>query len=163
MTFRCFRIGIVLLVSVACAPVAQDGFRDPDAPLSATSRFDARAFAGTWRVAASFHPEVTRALTVTFDPETNRMDLTTATPSDFAGTYREGRPGELIPVSRGRETLVVMWVDEDFETAAIGTPSGRFGVLLDRDGLVPEDRFDAARDVFEFNGWETEALKRTGS
>jgi apolipoprotein D and lipocalin family protein len=163
MTLRRFWVGVAVLASVSCAPATDDRFRDPDAPLSATSRFDAAAFAGTWRLVASFQPEAASFITATYDPDTAQTRLTTAAPSDFAGAYREGRPGELVPVSRGRETLVVMWVDEDFETAAIGTPSGRFGALLDRDGVVPEDRFDAARDVFEFNGWKTETLRRTGS
>ena len=103
------------------------------------------------------------SIAVTYAPDSKRLHLTSAAPSGIDGAYREARPGELLPLSPGREPLVVMWVDEDFETAAIGTPSGRFGALLDRDGIVPEDRFDAARDVFEFNGWETEALRRTGS
>lgn len=51
----------------------------------------------------------------------------------------------------------VIWVDADYRTLAIGTPSGRFGLVLDR-GAIPVDRLNAARDIFDFNGYRTDAL-----
>ena len=51
----------------------------------------------------------------------------------------------------------VIWVDVGYRTLAIGTPSGRFGFILDR-GAIPGDRLNAAREIFDFNGYRTEAL-----
>ena len=53
-----------------------------------------------------------------------------------------------------------MWVDEDFETAVIGTASGSFGAILDRDGAIPPDRLAAARDILEFYGWNVSLMQR---
>lgn len=49
-------------------------------------------------------------------------------------------------------------VDHGYRTLAIGTPSGRFGFVLDR-GPIPADRLDAAREIFDFNGYATAALR----
>lgn len=51
----------------------------------------------------------------------------------------------------------VIWVDGGYRTLAVGTPSGRFGIVLDR-SAIPEDRLNAAREIFDFNGYRTEAL-----
>lgn len=51
----------------------------------------------------------------------------------------------------------VIWVDVGYRTLAIGTPSGRFGIILDR-GAIPADRLNAAREIFDFNGYRTETL-----
>ncbi|HLQ20007.1 MAG TPA: hypothetical protein VK146_13600 [Tabrizicola sp.] len=51
----------------------------------------------------------------------------------------------------------VIWVDVGYRTLAIGTPSGRFGILLDR-GAIPADRRDAAREIFDFNGYRAGAF-----
>ena len=57
----------------------------------------------------------------------------------------------------GAEEWWVIWVDVGYRTLAIGTPSGRFGIILDR-GAIPPDRLNAAREIFDFNGYRTEAL-----
>ncbi len=57
----------------------------------------------------------------------------------------------------GMEDWWVLWVDSGYRTLAIGTPSGAFGFVLDR-GAVPPDRFAAAREIFEFNGYRAAAL-----
>ena len=56
------------------------------------------------------------------------------------------------------QTLVIMWVDEGFRTAAIGTPSGSFGWIIDRNRNGGEDRIKAAREVLEFNGYNMARL-----
>ncbi|HOZ34653.1 MAG TPA: lipocalin family protein, partial [Tabrizicola sp.] len=52
----------------------------------------------------------------------------------------------------------ILWVDSGYRTLAIGTPSGRFGFILDRSALPP-DRLAAASEVFDFNGYTTAALR----
>jgi apolipoprotein D and lipocalin family protein len=53
----------------------------------------------------------------------------------------------------------VLWADTDLRTLAVGTPDGRFGFILERSGTLPPDRLEAARQVFDFNGYRTGLLQ----
>ena len=69
---------------------------------------------------------------------------------------RPAGPGRLaVPV---HDDWCILWVDSGYRTLAIGTPSGRFGFILDRD-ILPEDRLTAAREVFDFNGYGVTNLR----
>ncbi|MEM9578284.1 MAG: hypothetical protein AAF999_14880 [Pseudomonadota bacterium] len=161
---RAAGIGLIgaLLLS-GCAATPPGVFRDASAQMGASTRFDRDGFAGSWIVVERFGvaPGDEIAFDTSSDAGTIRLSGTGAATVD--GTYRPGVPGELIPVAPGRSPLVVMWVDEDFETAAIGTVSGSFGALIDRDGRVPPDRALAARAIFDFYGWDVSQLQRTGT
>ena len=70
--------------------------------------------------------------------------------------------GLAVPSGPGRLSVAgedwwILWVDTGYRTMAIGTPSGRFGFILDR-GAIPGDRLTAAREIFDFNGYRTSAL-----
>ncbi len=52
----------------------------------------------------------------------------------------------------------VLWVDSGYRTLAIGTPSGSFGFVLDR-GTIAPDRLQAAREIFDFNGYRAGELR----
>lgn len=145
----------------ACAPHQAESFRDPEAPIGATTRFDAQAFSGRWQLVASFDPLPAGTVEVAYASEAAQFEITSAAAPGIAGRYREGAVGELIALDPRQDGLIVMWVDEDFETAAIGTVSGRFGAVFDRDGMLPADRSAAVREIFDFYGWDADALKRT--
>ncbi|OZA12383.1 MAG: hypothetical protein B7Y02_07410 [Rhodobacterales bacterium 17-64-5] len=49
-------------------------------------------------------------------------------------------------------------MDEGYRTLAIGTPDGSFGFVLDR-GPAAADRMTAARQIFDFNGYDVSALR----
>ena len=149
------------LVLAACAPPSKVPVRDSTAPIGATTRFDAAAFSGDWQVAARFGPAPTSVLSVQFDPASGHLTLSGGGLGSAEGVYQADVPGVLTPVGSGGAALVVMWIDEDVETAAIGTVSGSYGALLDRDGNIPPDRMQAARDILEFYGWNVAALVRT--
>lgn len=53
----------------------------------------------------------------------------------------------------------VLWVDADYRTAAIGTPSGSFGWIIDRKRTGGADRLKAAADMLAFNGYATDRLQ----
>jgi len=69
----------------------------------------------------------------------------------------------LVPRGPGRFAVAgmddwwVLWVDSGYRTLAIGTPSGRFGFVLNRGEIAP-DRLTAASEVFNFNGYTKDAL-----
>jgi len=145
----------------ACAGGQPDGFRDADRPLGASTRFDTAAFSGDWLVVARFGALPEGGLR--FETTPLGVEISGAAMPELNGLYREGAAGVLSPLSAGQEPLVVMWVDADFETAAIGTASGSFGAVIDRDGVLPADRAAAARDILNFYGWDTTALQRTSA
>ena len=65
---------------------------------------------------------------------------------------RPAGPGRLSVA--GQDDWWILWVDEGYRTLAVGTPSGRFGFVLDR-ATGAADRLQAAREVFDFNGYDT--------
>lgn len=52
----------------------------------------------------------------------------------------------------------VLWADGDYRTLVIGTPSGAFGFVLNRDGKISSDRMTAAREILDWNGYDMTAF-----
>ena len=52
----------------------------------------------------------------------------------------------------------VLWADADYRTLVIGTPSGRFGFVLNREAVLPPDRLLAVQDILRFNGYRSDDL-----
>jgi apolipoprotein D and lipocalin family protein len=151
------------LVLAACAarPTAAPAFRSADAPIWSSAAFQPARVSGTWRQVATFQPERASCTegAVEIAPEAGGLRLNgtlclAGVSRDVSGLARPAGPGRL---SVGREEWWVLWVDSGYRTLAVGTPSGRFGFLLDR-GEIPADRLQAAREVFDFNGYRTAAL-----
>lgn len=153
--------GLFLLALAACVsrqPAPTATFRPQGAPIWSNAQLDQSRLPGRWQQAAAF--------------------------AEAAGDCRpggaeiSGRPGALSLAARlclnGVETRLsgpmqpngpgrfrvdgqdwwVIWVDTDYRTLAIGTPSGAFGFILNRGGALPADRFRAAREIFDFNGYD---------
>ena len=72
------------------------------------------------------------------------------------GASRDAGQGRLQPETG--EAAWVLWVDESYRTAVIGTPSGRFGYVLNRAPAIPADRLRAAHEILEFNGYSLAAF-----
>ena len=145
---------------VACAPQTSGTYRDPSAPFGATTRFDPVSFAGEWELVASFDPAVRGRVSFTHDPSTQTVTLTSDVIPAQVGVYAIDAPGVLVKSAPPEETLVVMWVDEGFRTAVIGTVSGDFGAVINRGTEIPRDRDTAAREILAFYGWDVSQLKR---
>jgi apolipoprotein D and lipocalin family protein len=45
----------------------------------------------------------------------------------------------------------------------VGTPNGRAGWVLNRDPVIPADRWAAAREMLDFNGYDLSRLELVGS
>ena len=148
-------IGAIFLGLTACTTPDLASFRDPNALLSATTRFVPDRFAGEWTIVASFARDGTTApkgvLRFAFDPVSGRM-------MQGEKSYTIPRPGVLETAGNQAETLVVMWVDTGFRTAVIGTKDGRSGAILNRGASISKDRFIAAKDILEFYGWDISQL-----
>jgi apolipoprotein D and lipocalin family protein len=152
-----------LLVLAACAakPPVTTGFRAADAPIWSAAAFQPSQAAGSWRQVAAFQPDGAScgAGAVEITPEAGGLRLNGSL--CLAGAARNVS-GLAMPTGPGRLSVAgeewwILWVDTGYRTMAIGTPSGRFGFILDR-GAIPSDRLTAAREIFDFNGYRTAAL-----
>lgn len=151
----------MLLAGCLAKPAAAPAFRAAEAPIWSAAAFQPAQVAGTWRQVAGFQPSGAKcaagAVEITPDATGLRLSGTLC----LAG--RAETVSGLAPlVGPGRlrvkgEDWWVIWVDSGYRTLAIGTPSGRFGIILDR-GAIPADRLEAAREIFDFNGYRTDAL-----
>ena len=157
------RIALALtlaLAACAAAPQGPAGFRDAGAPIWSAAAFQPAQVAGTWRQVADFGASGScKDGAVEITPVAEGLQLRgslclAGKPQTVSGVAPLVGPGRL---RVGGEDWWVIWVDVGYRTLAIGTPSGRFGMILDR-GAIPGDRLDSAREIFDFNGYRTEAL-----
>jgi apolipoprotein D and lipocalin family protein len=156
---------LAALLLSACAGTSRETatFREAEAPIWSAAAFAPAQVTGSWRQVAGFAaaPGGCRGGAVTVDPA----------PGGFAvrGTLcLDGQTRKVDALARpvgpgrlsveGQEDWWVLWVDSGYRTLAIGTPSGRFGFVLDR-GAIPQDRLAAAGEIFAFNGYTAGALQ----
>ncbi len=164
-------MGLLCLILAACAPrsVADGGvYRVATAPIYSNAVFDTRRLEGTWAQVAAFSSDEKKrcrpgdatfgsasgAAAVSYRLCLSGQEITGAGPIAATGP---GRFGVGSSDATG-EVWWVLWVDEGYRTMAIGTPSGAFGFILNRGGTLPVDRLNAAREVFDFNGYDLEKL-----
>ncbi len=140
-------------------------YRNPGAPIWSIAAFDPTRLAGTWTEVAAFAPEGAAC-------RPGGIEIA-RTPGELAAKgrlCRSGIPsvhsGALRPTGLGRLTMAgeaepwwVLWVDTDYRTLVIGTPSGRFGYILNRNGALPPDRMKAAREILDWNGYDLAGLR----
>ena len=161
----------LLLLLAACnsAPRKADltgQYRDPRIPIYSAAVFDQSRFAaGDWDQVAAFLPGPAENCADTGLHFPEKADAARGTYRlCLSGAMREGG-GSVAWQQGGRfalpgidEPLWVLWVDADYRTVLIGTPSGRLGFILNRGSALPADRLTAARDIFAFNGYDLTML-----
>ena len=147
---------ILCLLLAACTtaappPVPVPGFRDMTSPIGSTTRGSPYDMAGNWQVQAAYPGGL-------FGPGDGVV-------LDFAADgsgVMNGLPLQVVRPNRwqaGGAEYWVLWVDDDFRTAVIGTPSGAFGWIMDRPGAASVDRTRAAREILEFSGYDLSRLE----
>lgn len=175
---------LALLSLAACGrepaeapPGGAVSFRDRAVPIASTTRGGPTDLGGTWVVSASFGEGPVRGLDVTdrvevaLEPSgrgqwtfTDRAGAWVRVPVALVqpGRYEVAAPQPAAIVLFGTATpkLVVLWVDDDFRTAVVGTPDGSFGWIMDRPGEASADRLAAAREVLDFNGYDLGRLSQ---
>jgi apolipoprotein D and lipocalin family protein len=139
---------IPLLALAACTAAAPQvaGYRDPAAPIYSNAVLQLSDYAGEWVQVATFAPSDCPAGRIVMAPSGNGMLIT--------GQLCLGRlqSGEAAP-------WWVIWADTNLRTLAIGTPDGRFGFILNKGADLPNDRLNAAREIFDFNGYNLARLQ----
>lgn len=161
-------LALAALVLTACA--TNEGFRDPDARISATTRFDPARMQGAWqvqeRVASAEDPAAHAPESYVYGAVNGaRFDLTrnfqTCSETGCAQkqetlTAQMVAPGRY-QVTGGAEHWV-LWADADYRVAAIGTPSGEFGWIMTQ-GDARGDLMQAAREIMDWNGYDLSRLQ----
>ncbi|MEM9969710.1 MAG: lipocalin family protein [Pseudomonadota bacterium] len=135
--------------------------------------FDPVQFAGEWYEIASFpvfFQQGCRNTTATYAVQsaTNLAVLNECVTADgqeqIAGSAEVVGPGRLVVRLDGvpfGADYWVLWVDQDYQTAVVGVPSGRAGWVLNRAPVISADRLAAAQDVLRFNGYDVSQLVMT--
>lgn len=155
------------LAGCAAAPQAPApaSIRNPEAMISSAALFDPARFGGSWRVAASSVPGCAGAKQEwRWDGRAyalSGIDCAGKVPGVLEGRATLTGPGARLDTSGGYggEPIWVLWVDQDYRVAALGTPSGRWGMVLSKQWPPRDDLMRAARVVLDFNGYD---LKRIG-
>ena len=177
-----------LLVLAACGQpetetpyVTVPKFRDPSVLIASTTRGAPTDLNGEWVISASFVGSYFNSVApagggviVDVDPSgtgrwtfRNAEGRTTSVPvwQRMTGRFQQGWPGDASstpgsPIEGTAREFWVLWVDDDFRTAAVGTPDGSLGWIMNRPGEASGDRTAAAREVLEWSGYD---LGRLGS
>lgn len=165
---RLLVFSLVILLS-ACGT----SYRDRAEPITSVANFDAQKYAGLWYEVARFPVWFQEGCTNTqaeYVPlEEGVLGVRNACFRDnelsvIEGKARVNGPGRL-KVRLGFMPFAgnywVLWVDEEYRTAVVGTPSGRAGWILNRTPDISEDRLEAAKAVLSFNGYDVSALELT--
>jgi len=159
---------MALALAAACAapPAPQQGFRDTAAPFASTQRFETERFLGDWVRVAVFAPP---GQPVTAERHRYQQgaggqiisDVTQANGATARQVYDLAGPGRLRPQGQAdpSEALWLLWVDEGFRTAVLGTPSGSQAFILDRSVTPAPDRIRAAREILDWYGYDMTRLQ----
>ncbi|MCR8828134.1 lipocalin family protein [Pseudosulfitobacter koreensis] len=161
--------GLTLAVLAGCAQAPlQIGYRDSGVIIASTTRFDAARFAGDWVVRASYPEDADlRGVTARKDDAAFTLASRQCDAVGVCGTVAEQWPARATgqgryllraPDGAAERNLWVLWVDEEFRTAAVGTPDGAWAWILDRNPTGGADRITAAREVLDFNGYDLTRL-----
>lgn len=157
-----------VLLLAACSATSSppaDGFRDRGRPIYSNAVYDPGRIAGDWvQVAAFAAGEGPGCAPGRVQVGGSAAALTGAGALCLDGA-RLAVSGALAQVGPGRvrpaeaegvldQDWWLLWVDADYRTLVVGTPSGAFGFILDRGGSLPADRMAAAREVLDWNGYD---------
>jgi len=155
-------LALALAVAACATEPGTTGYREAGAQISSAVFWDPARMQGDWVSVAAFAGENWQpgtAVSFDFSGPDGRMIFVSAsglammpvTPAG-PGRFRRSDGGAAAP-------FWVLWVDEGYRTAVIGTPNGSFGFILNRDKAIPADRMRAAREVLDFNGYDVAQLQ----
>jgi apolipoprotein D and lipocalin family protein len=169
----------VLWVAVLlCGCGALSGsYRDQSVTIASSANFDPSRYLGRWYEVARYpNPFQADCAGSYVDYQAGPvgqilvrntcLDASGAVIDEIGGTAQVVGPGRLtvrldgVPVAA---PYWVLWVDEAYRTAVVGQPNGRAGWVLNREPEIPQDRWVAAREVLDFNGYDLSRLVRSVS
>lgn len=149
-------------------------YRDPSVPIASKALFEPERYLGLWYEVARFPVPFEAGcvgVTAEYGLRSDGLLSVLNTCRDATGTVRSTIDGTAEVVGPGRLLVRfgsvpfvaadywVLWVDESYRTAVVGTPNGRAGWILNRDPVIPADRLAAAREILDFNGYDLSRLE----
>ena len=172
------RAGLMLALLAGCTlgppKLAQvEVFRDPSAQIASQTDVTADRMAGEWYIRQRFTSEtgpvfrmslgalsdgdleLTDLIGDCIDDVCNEEEVFVLLKPSGPGRWTPTGPQALLPDAE----LWVMWMDFDSRTAAIGTPSGEFGWIMDKNPTGGGDRITAARDIMDWFGYDVGRLE----
>lgn len=164
---------VAALALSACAGPLQS-YRDPSVPIASKALFEPARYLGLWHEVARFPVPFEEGCTGVTAEYTAREDgligvRNTCRAAD--GSIRSTIDGTAEIVGPGRlkvrfasvpfvaSDYWVLWVDQDYTVAVVGAPDGRSGWILSRTPQISADKFAAAREILDFNGYDLSRLK----
>ncbi len=153
---------VVLGMLAACTPLdtVKVSYRDMETPITSVALFDPAQFAGHWDVIASYQGGVCGLDVVVAKAGVIDLAQRGCSGDVSHSAAQVSGPGRYTPkggVNKGVEHWV-MWVDQTYRTAVIGTVGGEFGMILNRGRDIPADRMAAAREILDWNGYDLSKL-----
>ncbi|MGR3463517.1 lipocalin family protein [Limimaricola sp.] len=151
-------LALLAACGAAQAPGPVPVYRAVDAPIASSLRGAAYDLGGDWIVTAAYPG----GPVAPGDRVTLQLDAAGGGVARLAGAGA----AKLVPVTaqgRGRfeiggQPWWLLWADDEYRTAVIGAPGGEYGWIMDRPGQAGADRARAAREMLDFNGYDTDAL-----
>lgn len=169
---------LIFALLAACAQepavvAPADVFRDPSAQIASQTNVTANRMAADWvirqRFAAPTAPRSGMSLAALPNGALHLSILGLRCVDDVCFEeetlvlFAPTGPGRWTPVDPPAglitQELWVMWMDFDDRTAAIGTPSGEFGWIMDKNPAGGADRITAARDIMDWFGYDVARLQ----
>lgn len=155
----------LLLAACTAAPPPPGGVFRRAVPIYSNATFDIARMAGRWHQSAAFAAPAAAPCTggIAVDGTLSATGTLCLNGQvlPVAGRFMAAGPGRVrLAGADGTpaQDWWMLWVDADYRTLAIGTPSGDWGMVLNRGGPVPPDRLAAARELFGFNGYDLTRL-----
>lgn len=178
MIFARWMVATSLVVLASCtqttpALVATEVYRNPSAQIASQTNVTAQRMSGDWVVrqgfagqsgpVGAFSVEAGENGTLTFIGASQRCTTEGCRALDTVVLLAPVGPGRWKSVGASAVfpelELWVLWMDFDDRTAAIGTPSGQFGWIMDKNTTGGGDRITAARDIMEWFGYNMAQLE----
>ena len=164
--YRLAILSLCLLIGcVAPSQIKVGNYRPAKAAIYSSAVLQPDRLAGHWVQVAGFAPAAGGCGAGGVDIAQKPGGLTAAYRLCLTGAEMRGG-GAMVPAGPGRFTVPgqtgpwwVLWADADYRTLVIGTPSGQFGFILNRDGNLPPDRMRAAREILDWNGYDLKRLQ----
>ena len=162
-------LAALLLAACSVGTSKVQGFR-AKGPIYSNAVMDMTSITGRWAQAATFSTKGSPGCKAgSADIGRSATGLTIATrlclnggEVSYSGPLAITGPGRATPTGAARAPLDrewwVLWADVDLRTLVIGTPDGSFGFILNRGGPLPQDRLKAAREILDWNGYDTSRL-----
>ncbi len=168
-------LALLVLLGLAACGALSGGYRDQSATIASSASFDPTRYLGRWYEVARYpnpfqaecagaYVDYSAGVAGEILVRNTCLDETGAAISEISGTAQVVGPGRLSVRLEGVPVAApywVLWVDEGYRTAVVGQPNGRAGWVLNRDPVIPQDRWTAAREVLDFNGYDLSRLERS--